>query len=108
MLLIAQGRAVCIGKLRAVCQGEFRKSGNKLRKLASMLVNKACDGDMPAAKEVLTRIEGMPTQVIEAEGERMVIKILKFTGGAEDDTEVAAPETGEDEATKSTSDGTVH
>ena len=65
--------------LHEECEHEGKKT-NKMRKLASMLVDKALDGDMAAVKEVLNRAEGMPTQRIEGEGDgsALVVNIMRM------------------------------
>lgn len=84
--------------LKEECEHEGEKT-NKMRKLASMLVDKALDGDMSAVKEVMDRAEGRPTQRIESDGDAsgLVVMVRKFTD-AEDDKDVIEHETGEDNA----------
>lgn len=56
----------------------------KLRKLVSVWVDNALDGDRAATKEIVNRIEGTPVQVFESDvdGAGLVVNILKFTDNA--------------------------
>lgn len=58
----------------------------KLRKLVSVWVDNALDGDRNATKEIVNRIEGTPVQCFEGEvdGVGLVVNILKFTDSAAD------------------------
>ena len=54
----------------------------KLVLLAEALVAKAIDGDVPAAKEVMDRVEGrVPTPVAGADGEGPVEAIIQVVTG---------------------------
>lgn len=68
----------------------------KLRKLVSVWVDNALDGDRAATKEIVNRIEGTPVQCFEGDvdGSKLVINILKLTD-AGDDADVIEHEPGQ-------------
>ena len=60
---------------RALLQGD----GKRLRKLVDALLDKACEGDVPAAKEVNERIEGkVPQAITGADGAPLTVQIVRL------------------------------
>lgn len=61
----------------AIRRALLANDGEKARKLADALVDKAISGDVSASREVLDRMEGKPVQQIEGTGEggAFVLKI---------------------------------
>jgi hypothetical protein len=52
----------------------------KIARLANAIVDKACEGDVPAAREVMDRVDGKVVQALSGDGEGnpFVIQIVKF------------------------------
>ena len=49
---------------QAIRRAIIQDDGKRLRIIAEMLLNKAADGDLAAAKEVMDRVDGKPKQAI--------------------------------------------
>lgn len=83
--------------LKEECTHEGEKT-IKLRKLVSVWVDNALDGDRNATKQIVDRIEGTPVQCFEGEvdGGKLVVNILKFTDSSAD-ADVIEHENGEDD-----------
>jgi hypothetical protein len=56
------------------CNGKMTK---KLRLLARKLIDRAIEGDVAAAKEVIDRVEGRVPQSVTTEGD-LVVRVIKF------------------------------
>ena len=55
------------------------KMTKKLRLLARRLIDRGIEGDVPAIREVIDRIEGrVPQAVTGDDGAALVVKVLKF------------------------------
>lgn len=57
---------------RAVTQAD----GKKLRAIADMLIEKACEGDIQAIKELGDRLDGKPAQTVQGPAADGSLKII--------------------------------
>jgi hypothetical protein len=75
--------AIRVAVLRA---HEDPKKGKKLQALADALVDAGLTGDVPALREIGDRLDGKPTQTIEANitDERMVVRAPEQPADAQD------------------------
>lgn len=55
--------------LKREADGANGKRTRKLQVMAEKLVDKACEGDVAAIKEVADRVDGRPAQAVEMTGE---------------------------------------
>lgn len=53
-----------------------------LDRLATKLVERGLEGDVPAMKEIGDRLDGKPTQAIEGTGDAgaLVVQLIRFAG----------------------------
>jgi hypothetical protein len=65
------------------CDGRPTK---KLRLLARKLIDRAIEGDVPAAREVIDRVEGKVPQSVTGDDGALIVRIMKFAEAPPEET----------------------